>query len=77
MSHLNYLKDTANSLRDNIEVDRLNIQYKKSCEKEKQDKKGKSSDPHEIKETLDHLREKKKEIGNKTNKYCEGVALKL
>lgn len=25
MSHLNYLKDTANSLRDNIEVDRLNI----------------------------------------------------
>ena len=25
MSHLSYLKDTANSLRDNIEVDRLNI----------------------------------------------------
>ena len=33
MSHLNYLKDTANSLRDNIEVDRLNIEYKKSCSK--------------------------------------------
>jgi hypothetical protein len=43
MSNLNYLKDTANSLRDNIDVDRLNIEYKKSCEKEKQDIQSKSS----------------------------------
>lgn len=31
MSHLSYLRDSVNSLADNIEVDRLNIEYKKSC----------------------------------------------
>ncbi len=77
MSHLNYLKDTAHSLRDNIEVDRLNIEYKISCQKERQDIINKSSSHAEIKATLSHLREKKKEFGNTTNKYCEGVALKL
>ena len=56
MSHLSYLKDTANSLTDNIEVDRLNIEYKRSCEKEKRDIISKASTHSEIKETLDHLR---------------------
>ena len=37
MSHLNYLKDTANSLRDNIEVDRINIEYKNNCARKKQE----------------------------------------
>lgn len=77
MSRLNYLRDSANSLRDNIEVDKLNIEYKRSCEREKQDIRGKSSTPSEIRETLNDLRAKKKEFGNTTNKYCEGVALKL
>jgi hypothetical protein len=39
--------------------------------------KSKGSSHDEIKETLEHLRQKKKELGNNTNKYCEGVALKL
>lgn len=33
MSDIKYLKDTAGNLRDNIEVDKLNIEYKKSCER--------------------------------------------
>lgn len=77
VSQLNFLQDTAHSLRDNIEVDRLNIQYKESCEREKQEIISRSSEHAEIKATLTHLREKKKELGNTTNKYCEGVALKL
>jgi hypothetical protein len=43
MSDIKYLKDMADSLRDNIEVDKLNIQYKKSCEREKADIKNKGS----------------------------------
>jgi hypothetical protein len=60
MSHLSYLKDTANSLRDNIEVDRINIEYKQSCEAERKSYTSKSSTPSEIKETLEDLRQKKK-----------------
>lgn len=46
MSNIKYLKDMADSLRDNIEVDRLNIEYKKKCQREKADikKKGSSHD---------------------------------
>lgn len=67
----------ANSLRDNIEVDRLNIEYKKSCEEERQKYTSKISTPSQIKETLEDLKFKKKQFGNIKNKYCQGVALKL
>jgi hypothetical protein len=60
----------ADSVRDNIEVDRLNIDYKQSCEKEKVDLSKKVSSYNEIKETLEHLRLKKKELGSNTTKYC-------
>jgi len=52
MTHIKYLKEMADSLRDNIEVDRLNVEYKKSCEREKNDLKSKGSSHDEIKETL-------------------------
>jgi len=45
MSHLSYLKDTANSLKDNIEVDKINIEYKRSCEAKRNSYTSKSSTP--------------------------------
>lgn len=65
------------NLKSKIDIADLMIEEKEACAKEKNEIKRFQKYDHEIKSHMAILREKKKDVSNIKNKYCEGVAKKL
>lgn len=75
-SDVSYLRSKLAGLQSKAEALDLYIEEKQNCISERERAKKKGSN-EEIRETMERLRQKKKEFGSQVNKYCEGVAKKL